>query len=110
MNDILSEINGSSVTVSEFSIEHSCGALAVKMQCAAENGKSYFIIFQNVSEINMRNVVYPFQIDGFEIHDYSSRGYQKECRFFAEDYEDGTLSFYCEGFEIFEAVCENGDK
>ena len=51
----------------------------------------------------MSDISYPFQICGFEILDYSSRGYQKDSRFFVNDYEDGKLSFFCENFEIFNA-------
>ena len=67
------------------------------------NENSYFIIFQNVSKIKLSEISYPFQICGFEILDYSSRGYQNDSRFFVNDYEDGKLSFYCEDFEILPA-------
>ena len=42
-------------------------------------------------------------ICGFEILDYSSRGYKKDSRFFVNDYEEGKLSFFCENFEVFNA-------
>ena len=58
---------------------------------------------ENVSKLKMSDISYPFQICGFEILDYSSRGYQKDSRFFVNDYEDGKLSFFCENFEIFNA-------
>ena len=106
MNNMLSEIEGGSITVREFLLESSGDTMNAKMQCAADNGKAYFFVFQNVSEINMSNVSYPFQIDGFEISDNSSRGYQKDCRFFVDDYEDGMLSFYCESFDVFDASCD----
>ena len=60
-------------------------------------------MFENVSKLRMADISYPFRICGFEILDYSSRGYQKDLRFFVNDYEDGKLSFYCENFEIFNA-------
>ena len=38
----------------------------------------FFIVFENVSKLKMSDISYPFQICGFEILDYSSRGYQKD--------------------------------
>jgi hypothetical protein len=73
------------------------------MTCIDEDQNSYFIIFENISKLNLSEISYPFQICGFEILDYSSRGYQKDSRFFVNDYEDGALSFFCENFEIFNA-------
>ena len=96
MNNIFS----GQINVESFWIETADGGISVKMQCEDENGKAYFIIFGNVSKINMSDVSYPFQICGFEIADNSSRGYQSDCRFFVNDYEDGILSFYCESFDI----------
>ena len=102
MNEkLFSKIDGKSIIVKSFCIEHSEDVLMIKMSCIAEDQNEYFIVFQNVSRLNLAEIFYPFQICGFEILDYSSRGYQKDSRFFVNDYEDGRLSFYCEGFEIF---------
>ncbi len=101
MNDIFSEINGKDIIVQAFGIEHYDGTLIAKMKCVVEDEKLYLIVFQNVSKIRMTGILYPFQICGFEIVDYSSRGYQSDCRFFVNDYEDGAISFYCESFEIY---------
>ena len=73
------------------------------MSCISEDQNTYYIVFENVSKLELSEISYPFQISGFEILDYSSRGYQKDTRFFVNDYEDGTLSFFCENFEIFDA-------
>ncbi len=103
MKKLLSEINGKSIIVYDFSIEHNDEKLAVKMSCISEDQNTYDIVFKNVSKLKLSEISYPFQICGFEILDYSSRGYQKDVRFFANDYEDGKFSFYCENFEIFHA-------
>ena len=102
-NNIFSSINGKSIIVCDFLIEHNDENLDVKMSCASEDQNTYCIVFENVSKLKLSDISYPFQICGFEILDYSSRGYQKDSRFFVNDYEDGKLSFYCENFEIFNA-------
>ena len=104
MNEnLFSEINGKEITICDFSIEYYKNTLTVKMSCIAEDKNSYFIVFENVSKLNLSEIHYPFQICGFEILDYSSRGYQKDTRFFVNDYEDGRISFYCEDLAIFNA-------
>lgn len=102
-NNIFSEINGKSIIIVNFEIGHNDGTLYIKMMCISEDQNAYFIVFENVSQVELREIFYPFDICGFEILDYSSRGYQNDSRFFVHDYEDGSLSFFCEKFEVFNA-------
>ncbi|MBR4062588.1 MAG: hypothetical protein IKK01_05930 [Clostridia bacterium] len=102
-NNLFFKVDGKSIIVCDFEIEHNDNSLCIKMTCISEDKNAYFIVFENVSKLQMSDISYPFQICGFEILDYSSRGYQKDSRFFVNDYEDGNLSFFCENFEIFNA-------
>ena len=102
-NNLFSKIDGKSIIVGNFQIENYNENLRIKITCISEDKNAYFIVFENVSKLKMSDISYPFQICGFEILDYSSRGYQKDSRFFVNDYEDGKLSFFCENFEIFNA-------
>ena len=102
-NNLFTKIDGKSITMCHFEIVYDDESLCVKMTCISEDQNAYFIVFENVSKLKLSDISYPFQICGFEILDYSSRGYQKDVRFFVNDYEDGKLSFFCENFEIFNA-------
>ena len=102
-NNIFSKVNGKSIIIGDFQIVNYDKKLHIKITCISEDQNAYFIVFENISKLKLSEIYYPFQICGFEILDYSSRGYQKDCRFFVSDYEDGTLSFFCENFEIFNA-------
>lgn len=99
-NNLFSKVDGKQINVIDFQIIHNDGKLRIKMTCVSEDQNSYLIIFENVSKLKLSEISYPFQICGFEILDYSMRGYQKDTRFFVNDYEDGSLSFFCERFEI----------
>ena len=101
---LVSQIDGKSIAVHHFTIETDGKALTVRMSCADEEQNSYLILFRNVSKLKLSEISYPFTVCGFEILDYQVRGYQKDSRFFVNDYEDGTLSFYCENFEIVNAT------
>ena len=102
-NNLFSNIDGKSIAVYNFEIVYDYGSLCVKMTCMSEDQNAYFIVFENVSKLKLSDISYPFQICGFEILDYSSRGYQNGSHFFVNDYEDGNISFFCEKFEIFDA-------
>ncbi len=102
-SNLFSRVEGKSIIVCDFEIAHNDDLLCVKMNCISEDENTYFIIFENVSKLKLSDISYPFQICGFEILDYSGRGYQGDSRFFVNDYEDGRLSFFCERFEIFNA-------
>ena len=101
-NNFFSKVDGKSIVIGDFQIEKQDEKLRIKMTCVSEDQNAYFIVFENVSMLKLLDISYPFQICGFEILDYSSRGYQKDSRFFVNDYEDGKLSFFCENFEIFD--------
>ena len=102
-NNLFSKVDGKSIIVGDFQVENYNEKLHIKITCISEDKNAYFIVFENVSKLKMSDISYPFQICGFEILDYSSRGYQKDSRFFVNDYEDGKLSFFCENYEIFNA-------
>ena len=102
-HNLFSEVNGKSIVISDFHIGHNDEKLYIKMTCISEDRNAYFIVFENISNLKLSEISYPFQVCGFEILDYSSRGYQKDSRFFVNDYEDGMISFFCEDFEIFNA-------
>ena len=102
-NNLFPKIDGKSIMVFDFQVLYDDETLTIKMTCISEDQNAYFIVFENVSKLKLSEISYPFQICGFEILDYSSRGYQKDSRFFVNDYEDGRLSFFCENFEIFNA-------
>ncbi len=57
-------------------------------------------IFHNASFIKLSAVNSDFDIVGFEIIDNSLRGWERVKRFYVNDYEEDTISFYCESFEI----------
>ena len=101
---LVSQIDGKSIGVHHFTIETDGEVLTVRISCADEEQNSYLILFRNVSKLKLSEISYPFTVCGFEILDYQARGYQKDSRFFVNDYEDGTLSFYCENFEIVNAT------
>lgn len=101
--NLFSNINGKAIIVYDFVVTHNDDSLSVKMGCISEDENAYFIVFENVSKLKLSDMSYPFRICGFEILDYSSCGYQRDSRFFAYDYEEGKLSFFCESFEIYNA-------
>jgi len=98
---LLSKINGQPITIRSLTIRHEDHALLIQMACQTDDQNAYCLTFENVSMLKLSEICYPFRLSGFLISDYSSRGYQKDIRFFAEDYEDGRLSFFCEHFKIF---------
>ena len=102
-NNLFSKVDGKAIVIDDFQIEKQDEKLHIKMTFISEDHNAYFVVFENISKLNLSEISYPFQICGLEILDYSSRGYQKDCRFFVSDYEDGKLSFFCENFEIFNA-------
>ena len=70
--------------------------VTVKMTYTVDEGEPFVAEFWNVSSLNIQDMSFPFEISALEIVDNSQRGYQKDKRYFVNDYEDGCLSFWCE--------------
>ena len=94
------EIAEKSVSIKKLSISIENESLRLVLFYSAGDQNSYCVVFENVSQLKLSDISFPFQICGFEIQDLSSRGYQKENRYFVNDYEDGKMSFYCEDYGI----------
>lgn len=58
------------------------------------------IVFYNISSFCADRLHYPLQIAGFEIIDNHCNGWQSEVRYKVHDFEDETISFYCEKIEM----------
>ena len=96
----LSEINGKSVLVDNLCVVCKNGYIELQMRCITDENKSLYIVFKNISKLNLSDISYPFQICGFEIKDFNSYGYQNDSRYFVNDFEDNAISFYCENIEV----------
>ena len=52
-NNLFSEINGKSIIIGNFEIGHSDGTLYIKMTCISEDQNAYFVVFENISKLNL---------------------------------------------------------
>ena len=84
-NNPVSKVDGKSITVCDFEIKHNDEKLCITMTCISEDENAYFILFENVSNVKLSEISYPFRVCGFEILDHSSRGDQNDSRFFVND-------------------------
>ena len=64
------------------------------------NDKDRILRFENVSSIKMSSFSYPMVIGSMEIVDHKDDGWSIEKRFEVKDYEEGSLSFFCENYTI----------
>ena len=56
------------------------------------------IVFNNVSRLRIENFSPPLEVQGFEIINHSQDGYTSDSRYEICDYENDSLSFFCENF------------
>ena len=65
-----------------------------------EDDKDRILRFENVSSIKMSSFSYQMVIGSMEIVDHKDDGWSIEKRFEVKDYEEGSLSFFCENYTI----------
>ena len=92
---MFNKICGKTVSVKSLYIDVT-DVVTVKMTYTVDEGEPFVAEFWNVSSLNIQDMSFPFEISALEIVDNSQRGYQKDKRYFVNDYEDGRLSFWCE--------------
>ena len=89
------KICGKTISVNSLHIDVT-NIVTVKMTYTADGSEPFVAEFRNVSSLNLRETSFPFEFSGLEIIDNSQRGWERDKRYFVNDYEDGRLSFYCE--------------
>ena len=89
------KICGKTVSVTSLHIDV-IDVVTVKMTYTADGSEPCVAEFRNVSSLNIKDTSFPFEFSGLEIIDNSQRGWERDKRYFVNDYEDGKISFYCE--------------
>ena len=100
--DVLKHIQGQQIEILEFILKRIDYQLELSLKISCNN-EIYFLVFNNVSDINMEALSIPLQIAGFEIISNKNLGYDKSVSYRIHDFEEDRLSFYCEDFYIFDS-------
>jgi len=57
-------------------------------------------VFFNATKINIDMFSLPNKASFININDNAGKGYQSDVRYYVEEYENESLSFYCEEYKI----------
>ena len=60
----------------------------------------YRMTFYNISRFRFGYLSIPLEVHGFEIIDHSQNGWEKDSTYEIRDFEDGSVNFFCEYFEV----------
>lgn len=69
--------------------------------------KACRIAFCNVSSLQLAELAYPMQIDGFAVKDHADDGWDPDKRYEIYDFEDEKIRFFCEDISISEEMPQN---
>ena len=98
-SDVLKNIQGQQIEILELILNRVDYQLELSLKISCNN-EIYFLVFNNVSDINMEALSIPLQIAGFEIISNKNLGYDKSVSYRIHDFEEDRLNFYCEDFDI----------
>ena len=92
-------LDGKTLLIDNFSVTTVDQRLILSLDADIE-GKTYHIVFHNVSSLRIENISYPVQISGFAVADHSAKGWQPDVRYEVYDYENGMIRFFCEEIAV----------
>ncbi len=95
-------VQGKRIIVSQITLTYD-GKCRVCMS-GESDGTKYVFEFNNASRLDIYSDGNECVIEGFEIIDNKSRGWEADKRYFVNDYEYGSVSFYCEDFTVTESI------
>lgn len=97
--DIMSVFEGRELAIQEFMILRDNGMLNLTIK-GYINGLAVTMRFFNVSRLSLENISFPAEVQGFVIISNDNNGWDRDSRYSIRDYENGSISFMCEAFEI----------
>lgn len=98
MNEI-DFLQGKEMLISEITVK-TTGCNLDLILTVIHSGKIYRLIFKNISRFSVDDLSAPMEIQGFEIIDHFSNGWDKESRFEIRDFEEDKIRFFCECFNV----------
>ena len=93
----LQALDGKTLIFQEIDLRSGDGHLDLFCKCICE-GKFFTVCFRNVSQLKMSAISYPIVISGFEMIDHLQNGWESRVRYLINDFEEDTISFFCESF------------
>lgn len=98
MGDVI-VFEGRDLAIQEFILLQDNGMLNLTIK-GATNGFAVIMRFYNVSRMYIENISIPVIIQGFVIISNNDNGWDRDSKYSIRDYEDGSISFMCEEFEV----------
>ena len=95
----INKLQGQEIYVFEILLEVILNDTSLSMKILLNN-EPFSLKFNKVSNLNIKNFSFPFQICGFEILDNRDKRWDRSSRFTVHDFEDNKLLFSCEEYEI----------
>ena len=100
--NILKDIQGQQIEILEFVLNRQNNSLELSWKICCNNEKCS-ILFYNVSCIRIKDLSFPMQIGGFEVISNKELGYDKYSSYKVHDFEDDSISFFFEDFDLFKS-------
>ena len=90
---------GNKIEILEMVLKNVDNELELSWKMCVENAV-YWITFSNVSRFRIGEMSTPLEIHGFEIIDHSQNSWEKDSTYEVRDFEDDSVNFFCEHFEV----------
>ena len=81
----------------DISVEDSKTKIVILFEHDGEKAEA---VFFNATKINIDMFSLPNKASFININDNAGKGYQSDVKYYVEEYEDKSISFYCEKYNI----------
>ncbi len=95
---ILQKLDGKNVKFEKITLFRENNELLLHADVLCEN-ETFSLLFSHVTTLSLKAGTYHFEMEGFSFYDKQKDGYEADVRYYIEDYEQDTVSFYCRDVE-----------
>ena len=95
---ILQKLDGKNIKFEKITLFCEDNELMLHADILCEN-EIFSLLFSHVTSLSLKAGTHHFELDGFSFCEKKKDGYEADVRYYIEDYEQDTLSFYCRDVE-----------
>lgn len=93
-------LQGKSIEIVEMCLSSADTQLNLSLTIGLDEAE-YFSVFYNVSRLFVQDFSFPMKVQGIEIVNNQTMGWERDSMYLVHDFEEDRIKFFCESFDFY---------